>query len=170
MNKDQIEEIVDSVLKTWTVDISTQQQEIGEKMIALRDLTEIEMEEISKLEEKAKIKSDSVLKMLIGGMCAQFLVLGHITYGYPGLEMIPGGFGWDVGEPIAYLIAIGLETLGLWYWLRRSAPLTQSTIHGINLNTKLNSAFAQVRTNRAADIATMKSRLDSLKKKYRLLG
>ena len=37
-------------------------------------------------------------------MCSNWIFLYAITY---------GGYGWDVGEPVAYLTAVGVDLLAL---------------------------------------------------------
>lgn len=55
------------------------------------------------LEKKIDKKSGFWIKCLILGMLAQFAGLYYITYYVA---------GWDLGEPISYLMTLGVELIG----------------------------------------------------------
>lgn len=59
--------------------------------------------DIYELEDKIEIKSKLGIQLLIIGLLIQFAGLYYITYYIA---------SWDTGEPIAYLIALGLDVIG----------------------------------------------------------
>lgn len=106
-------------------------------------------------------------------MVFQLVGLVTVTYGYPEWMYIPfldgDGYGWDVGEPIAYLIGLGIETTCLIYWLRKKGSLNQSTIRETVLKKRIDTVFKGSRNSYLADKGTLKSRLEGLAKKYTIL-
>jgi hypothetical protein len=72
----------------------------------LRELLEKSAKDIvdlQELEKQVEGKSLLIVKFLIFALLCQFALLYYITY-YAG--------GWDVGEPVAYLIGVALDIVG----------------------------------------------------------
>lgn len=153
-------------MKEWKADAHQLGTDYFQKLEAFSDITAEEIKKMQEIEQSAIRKSDFFLKMLIFGMCVQFVVLYIITYGVEGYL---DGYGWDVGEPCSYLLALGIEMIALLYWIRRKRDLSQGTIFKLVLQKRLDSGFMKVRTCSSADVFTLKSKLLALNKKCSLL-
>jgi hypothetical protein len=44
------------------------------------------------------------------------------------LYLTYGLYSWDVSEPISYLLALGLETIALYYFIRKGYQYSQSNL------------------------------------------
>lgn len=63
-----------------------------------KDIADIEI-----LQEKVNKRSLLTIKLLVLGLLVQFAILYYVTYHVA---------GWDLGEPISYLLALMLEIIG----------------------------------------------------------
>lgn len=45
-------------------------------------------------------------------------------------------WGWDTVEPIAYLLALSVEAVGLWYFIRRGRGLSMKEMFTNKYNSK----------------------------------
>lgn len=55
--------------------------------------------------------------------------------------------GWDVTEPISYLIGLAIETAGIWYYIRYRAKLGQSILFTRRFKLNKQKIFAKKSTN-----------------------
>jgi hypothetical protein len=82
----------------------------GKKVASLRQVIEEltaksakDIVEIENLQENVNKRSLLTIKLLVLGLLAQFALLYYVTYHVA---------GWDLGEPIAYLLGIMIEIIG----------------------------------------------------------
>ena len=76
---------------------------------------------LGKLEERQEKESLIEKKSLLP---VRFLFLLTVIQGAFLFYVTYYLYGWDVGEPISYLIALGIETLGMFFFLRKMGSLT----------------------------------------------
>lgn len=115
----QLMEALDTTLQNFRVK--------NDKEVALiqQTLSELEVEqakdqaEYNRLMNEVKSKASSWIKYIILIVCVQWVVLFYLTY---------YSVGWDVTEPIGYLIALGIETAGLIYFVRYSKAMEQRAL------------------------------------------
>jgi Mitochondrial calcium uniporter len=99
----------------------------NDKEVALiqQTLSELEVEqakdqaEYNRLMNEVKSKASSWIKYIILIVCVQWAVLFYLTY---------YSVGWDVTEPIGYLIALGIETAGMIYFVKYAKAMEQRAL------------------------------------------
>jgi len=72
-----------------------------------------------KLLEEVKNKASTNVKYFLFGLAVQFGVLFYLTY---------YSVGWDVTEPIAYLLTLSAEGVGIYMLLRYAKGYDQATV------------------------------------------
>lgn len=68
---------------------------------------------------EAQARANRILKYAIAGTILQWILLFYLTY----YEV-----GWDVVEPIAYLIGLAIEGLGIYFYVRYAKSFRQKTV------------------------------------------
>ncbi|KAM3143499.1 hypothetical protein pb186bvf_004276 [Paramecium bursaria] len=72
------------------------------------------------VQSKAHQQGHRLLKRLIIFALVQYFFLMYLTYGL---------YSWNVSEPISYLLAISMETVALFYFLRRGQAFRQTHLY-----------------------------------------
>ena len=112
----------------------------------LKDLAS-EKNLVQTLEEKINAEARKTLKFWLLVTTVQFFLMFYICYYV---------YGWDVAEPIGYLIGLGLETAAIGFFLRFRAELGQNALFANKLKklkkgttsiTKPNKGFLAEKAN-----------------------
>eukprot|EP01017_Pseudomicrothorax_dubius_P019770 TRINITY_DN2177_c0_g1_i6.p1 TRINITY_DN2177_c0_g1~~TRINITY_DN2177_c0_g1_i6.p1 ORF type:complete len:322 (+),score=91.63 TRINITY_DN2177_c0_g1_i6:48-1013(+) len=129
---------------------STKALEVAEKNLLTQQakVDEAQKNFLGYLDKKAKLP----IKLGIAAIAVQWAVLFYLTYGV---------YGWDVTEPIGYLIALSLETLGLFYFIRKGIQLSQTTIYD-QKKKQLERSVSRSLRNREIDARTLRRQLTFL--------
>ena len=160
LSKEEIHSIFNAALDAHN-DVSTSKVEYIETILKeLREKSLMDITEIEKLQDKLNSNSQFSIKLIILGLCIQFLVLYYITYHYA---------GWDLGEPISYLLGVLIEICAILYFIRRRGDLTQKGIVQLFRGRTRNELFSKRSTNPEAELKTLLDRLKSLETKAQML-
>lgn len=71
------------------------------------------------IEKKALTQSRNVIRFMLIALAIQWIVLFYMCYYV---------YGWDVVEPISYLLSLSAETIGILFYLRMSKNLQQRAL------------------------------------------
>jgi len=86
----------------------------------------------------------------------QWVVMFYLTYYV---------CGWDVTEPISYLISLGLEVVGIYYFLRYSRGFEQRSIFQRALNKYKPQLFWKKSAHPDCELTFLNHRINYLNQK-----
>lgn len=112
------------------------------------------LNEASEKELIIEKKSLTPIRAIFGLTVVQGAVLFYITYYM---------YGWDVGEPISYLIALGLETAGMYFFLKKMGDLTPKLFYGRKQEELRKKLLNKTSTSSQNDIEYSKTALSRLR-------
>lgn len=103
ISRTEIDAILHSTLKEYNKFIESKLVEKEDLIKTITEKSQKDLLEIEKLMQDVDRSSLFLIKVLIGLLVVQFAVLYYITYHVA---------GWDVGEPVSYLIGITKAAIG----------------------------------------------------------
>jgi len=115
----QLQEAIGSTLQSFRI---KNDKEVAQFEKIIDQLTTIHAEEkalYDSLIEQATANSNKIIKLAIAAMIAQWAILFYLTY----YEV-----GWDVTEPIGYLIGLGIEGVALAFFVKYARNFEQRTV------------------------------------------
>lgn len=154
--KKDVLNLLNNSLKLYSTSTQVKNQILNDKAQKINSqLIDFE-KKTAEIESILKIQSQQPLKILIYLTIIQWMVLFYICYYL---------YGWDFTEPIGYLISLGIEIVGINYFLKNSTELGQKTIFSNKFNNSKNSFFSKITTNHSVDKKMLVRRLNLLKKR-----
>lgn len=103
ISRAEIDEILLEALKTHNHYSSKKLAALQETIQDLTDKSIKDIADIEHLQQNIDSKSLNTIKLILVGLVLQFIGLYYITYYVA---------GWDLGEPIAYLLGVMVEIIG----------------------------------------------------------
>lgn len=103
LNKVQIRDLIERTLENYNAKTQGKAIELNNIYEKLKVKSEGDFAVINNLKKKLTKKANFWIKGIVFGLLVQWGALYYITYNVG---------GWDLGEPIAYLYALGIETIG----------------------------------------------------------
>lgn len=99
----EINELLLESLKTHNHYSSKKIQALRQTIQELTEKSAKDIEDIEKLQQNIDSKALNTIKLILVGLILQFIGLYYVTYYVA---------GWDLGEPIAYLLGVLIEIIG----------------------------------------------------------
>lgn len=123
----------------------------NDKEVALiqQTLSELEVEqakdqaEYNRLMNEVTKKASSWIKYIIVAVVIQWAVLFYLTY---------YSVGWDVTEPIGYLIALGIECAGMIYFVKHARNMEQRALFNSLIKKHKDTILKRKSTNPEAEL------------------
>ena len=115
----EIQDALNATVQNFTSklkDTSSQSQKVVEELASEHVKDRVAYDELVRV---AQGKSNKILKYAILATLVQWAVLFYLTY----YEV-----GWDVTEPISYLIALAIEGAGIYFYVRYAKSFRQQSI------------------------------------------
>lgn len=103
INRQEIDQILKEALETHNHYSMKKLSSLNQMIQDLTEKSAKDIFDIETLQQKINSKSLFTIKLIIAGLIAQFIGLYYVTYYVA---------GWDLGEPISYLLGIMLEIIG----------------------------------------------------------
>lgn len=119
-------------------------------------LTKINSEEknlnalFDKNEKEIRKIAFSPLKTLLILTCIQWIVLFYVCYYL---------YGWDFTEPVGYLISLGLESLGIAYFIKKGEELGQQSIFNKSLAKNEGAIMRKISSSATVEKALIRKRM-----------
>jgi hypothetical protein len=142
---------LEHTIQVYHTKASAHKQNLETTVHTLLAHREAEVQAHDAIEKALKDKAASWIKWGIRITIVQWIVLFYLTY---------YGFGWDVTEPIGYLIALGIETAGIFYFLRYTKGLEQKNIFKFYRSKFFKQFFLQKSSHPNCEINFLNKRLD----------
>lgn len=103
LDKTEIEQLIQEALAAQNAFNDKQLEAVQERLQHVMAVSEDDIKQLRNLYATAGARSMTAVRLLIVALLVQFAVLYYITYYVA---------GWDVGEPISYLIGVAVEVAG----------------------------------------------------------
>ena len=103
VDKREIHQIIQEALATQQSFNEKKLESVQERLEHVLSVSKADIQNLQNLYTTAGAKSMTAVRLLIVALLVQFAVLYYVTYYVA---------GWDVGEPISYLIGIAVEIAG----------------------------------------------------------
>jgi ABC-type multidrug transport system fused ATPase/permease subunit len=155
-NPKQLSEALEQTIKTFRAKNDKQVEGLTQVIEKLVVEQAKEESEFNKLVTEAQKKASGWIKYVIIATCIQFGVLFYMTY-YT--------VGWDVVEPIGYLIALGIEVAGMIYFVRYAKNLEQRAIFNTLYHQHKHKVLGLKSTNPEAELDFIKRRVKYMTQK-----
>jgi len=129
-------------------DTSNQNQKLLEELAGEHIKDRIAYDELIR---QAHGKSNSILKYAIAATIVQWAILFYLTY----YEV-----GWDVVEPISYLIALAIEGLGIYFYVRYAKSFRQKSIFDMLFKEKRLSTLKTKSVNPEVELNYLRNKMN----------
>jgi hypothetical protein len=145
----QMKEALEAAINNFRTKNDREVQKLQSTIDVLYAEQSKEIGEYQNLLQEAKSRSSRLIKLAIFITIVQWAVLLYLTYYV---------VGWDVTEPIGYLIALAIETAGLIFYIRYARNLEQRAIFNMIFRNQKRNILRAKSLNPEAEIAFINRR------------
>lgn len=142
LKKSDVQKMLLSSLSLLESGIKSRESTLSEKLTKLnneqKDLNAI----LAKNEEVIRKAAFSPLKTLLILTLLQWIILFYVCYYL---------YGWDFTEPVGYLISLGLESLGIGYFIKKGEELGQGSIFKKSLAKKEGAIMRKITSSASVE-------------------
>ena len=150
LKKNDIQKLLLSSLSILESRIKSKESTLAEKLNKLNNEEKDLNVFLAKNEEEIRKSAYSPLKTLLLLTLLQWIVLFYVCYGL---------YGWDFTEPVGYLISLGLESLGIGYFIKKGEELGQDAIFNKSLAKKEGAIMRKITSSASAEKALIRKRM-----------